>query len=195
VARLKRVSTAPAEMRAQLGRVGLGGDAERRIGQFSKGMRQRLALCAALLGRPELLILDEPTDGVDPIGRAEIRELLSEERARGATLFLNSHLLSETERMCDEIGILSRGVIVRKGSVRELCGAAGAWRLRFESGTDAALAELGFERRADGSYRVLAATAAELDRCLAVARQSGALLIQLQPDARDLEDVLSEALG
>ena len=97
--------------------------------------------------------------------------------------------------MCDEIGILSRGVIVRKGSVRELCGSAGAWRLRFESGTEGGLAELGFERRADGSYRVLAATAAELDRWLGVARQSGALLIQLEPDARDLEDVLSEALA
>lgn len=195
VARLKRVSAAPAEMTAQLGRVGLGRDAERRIGEFSKGMRQRLALSAALLGRPELLILDEPTDGVDPIGRAEIRAILSEERARGATLFLNSHLLSETERMCDEIGILSRGVIARKGSVRELCGSAGAWRLRFESGTDGALAELGFERRADGSYRVLAASPAELDRRLGVARQSGALLIRLEPDARDLEDVLSEALA
>lgn len=92
VARLKRLPTAAAEMTRQLGRVGLGADAERRIGQFSKGMRQRLALAAALLGSPDLLILDEPTDGVDPLGRAEIRALLSEERARGATLFLNSHL-------------------------------------------------------------------------------------------------------
>jgi ABC-2 type transport system ATP-binding protein len=158
-------------------------------------MRQRLALSAALLGQPELLILDEPTDGVDPIGRAEIRALLGEERARGATLFLNSHLLSETERMCDEIGILARGVIVRKGSVRELCGAVGAWRLRFESGTEGALLGLGFEPRPDGSYRLLAADAAELARKLDVARQGGALLIRLEPDARDLEDVLSEALA
>src|SRR5688572_3752267 len=78
VARLKRRRIEPSELGRQLTRVGLAPEADRRIGQFSKGMRQRLALAAALLGAPELLVLDEPTDGVDPIGRAEIRRLLSE---------------------------------------------------------------------------------------------------------------------
>lgn len=155
-------------------------------------MRQRLALAAALLGGPRLLVLDEPTDGVDPLGRAEIRQLLGEERARGATLLLNSHLLSETERMCDRIAILAGGRIVREGSVRELCGAAGRWRVRFEG---AAPAEPGFEAQADGSAIVAAANAEELERQLARARAAGALLVELRPEAKDLEAVLAEALG
>ncbi len=195
VARLKRVRDARADVTRQLDRVGLGSEAERRIGQFSKGMRQRLALAAALLGAPELLILDEPTDGVDPLGRAEIRQLLTEERARGATLFLNSHLLSETERMCDAIGILSRGSLVRQGSVRELCGAPGVWRVRFELGSDAALEPSSFQSCPDGSYRVRARDAAALDRELGLARSSGALLIELRPDAKELEEVLAEVMS
>lgn len=200
VARLKRRDSAQraireAELTRQLERVGLARDAGRRIGQYSKGMRQRLALAAALLGQPDLLVLDEPTDGVDPLGRAEIRDLLLEERARGATLFLNSHLLSETERMCDQIGILSQGKIVRQGSVLELCGAAGSWRARFAEGTREALLALGFEPLADGSYAISAETALELDQQLAAARAGGALLVELRPAARDLESVLAEVLG
>jgi len=200
VARLKRHDSAQrelteAELACQLARVGLAGDAGRRIGQYSKGMRQRLALAAALLGQPDLLVLDEPTDGVDPLGRAEIRDLLLEERRRGATLFLNSHLLSETERMCDEIGILSQGKIVRQGSVRELCGAEGSWRARFAQGSADALSALGFEPLADGSYALRAETPLELDQRLAAARAGGALLVELRPAARDLESVLAEVLG
>lgn len=200
VARLKQRGHASAsseqDLERQLQRVGLAGDAGRRIGQFSKGMRQRLALAAALLGQPELLVLDEPTDGVDPLGRAEIRALLAEERARGATLFLNSHLLSETERMCDRIGILAQGQIVREGSVAELCGSEGSWRARFADGAPAAeLAALGFLALGDGSFSVAAQTPAELDERLSVARQRGALLIELRPAARDLESVLAEVLA
>lgn len=193
VARLKRLASAEPEIERQLGRVGLAPHAEHRIGQFSKGMRQRLAVAAALLGAPELLVLDEPTDGVDPLGRAEIRRLLAEERARGATLLLNSHLLSETERMCDRVAILSGGKIVREGSVHELCGRAGAWRARFEQPLPPELS--GFELRADGSYAVVARDARELDQHLAAARGRGALLVDLRPERRDLEAVLAEAVG
>lgn len=208
VSRLKQRGAAAGaaqqrDIQRQLERVGLRKDAERRIGQFSKGMRQRLALAAALLGQPDLLVLDEPTDGVDPLGRAEIRELLSEERERGATLFLNSHLLSETERMCDRIGILAQGQIVREGSVAELCGAQGSWRARFAAlppeltapPERTELAELGFAALPDGSFSIAADSPAELDRRLAAARARGALLIELRPAARDLESVLAEVLG
>lgn len=194
VARLKRRPIEPSELGRQLARVGLAPEAERRIGQFSKGMRQRLALAAALLGAPDLLVLDEPTDGVDPLGRAEIRRLLAEEQARGATLFLNSHLLSETERMCDGIGILADGKLVRQGSVAELCGSEGAFRVRFEADDAERLAPLGFETKLDGAYRVVAANARELDEKLSAARATGALVIELAPDARDLEAVLTEVL-
>jgi ABC-2 type transport system ATP-binding protein len=192
VARLKRQRDAEHEVERQLERVGLAGDAGERIGKFSKGMRQRLALAAALLGAPELLVLDEPTDGVDPLGRAEIRRLLAEERARGATLLLNSHLLSETERMCDRIAILAGGKIVREGSVRELCGAAGRWRVRFEAALP--LNDEDFEAQSDGSHVLHADTPQALDRKLAAARARGALLIELRPEAKDLETVLREVL-
>jgi ABC-2 type transport system ATP-binding protein len=194
VARLKGHRGADLDVARQLERVGLAGEAGERIGAFSKGMRQRLALAAALLGAPELLVLDEPTDGVDPLGRAEIRRLLGEERARGATLLLNSHLLSETERMCDRIAVLAGGRIVREGTVRELCGSAGRWRLRFE-GAGVGLSQLGFEPQADGGHVLEAATADALDRKLAEARAQGALLIELRPEAKDLETVLAEALS
>jgi len=160
---------------------------------------RKVGLVQAAFHDPELLVLDEPTDGVDPLGRAEIRRLLGEERARGATLLLNSHLLSETERMCDRIAILAGGRIVREGSVRELCGNAGAWRARFaaDAPTAQAASELsahGFKAQQDGSYRVLAATADELDAKLVAARAAGVLLVELHPEAKDLEAVLQEAV-
>ena len=197
VARLKRLREYEGEVRRQLVRVGLAGDAERKIGGFSKGMRQRLGLAAALLGGPELLVLDEPTDGIDPLGRTEIRRILGEERARGATLFLNSHLLSETERVCDRIGILSKGRLLREGALEELCGSSTRFRARFAPGFDAA-ALLGIGLAAgdgEGAFTCEAEDPAALNGILDQARARGALLIELARDMRDLEDVLTEALG
>jgi ABC-2 type transport system ATP-binding protein len=196
VARLKGVSSAPGALRASVERVGLGDAAQRRIGGFSKGMRQRLGLAAALLGAPDLLVLDEPTDGIDPLGRAEIRRILAEERARGATLFLNSHLLSETERVCDRIGILAKGSLVREGALEDLCASGERYRARFAPGFDAAaLAEAGFAAQGDeGVFVCEAASPAALNDRLALARGRGALLVELSRDLRDLEDVLADAL-
>ncbi|MEO7327081.1 MAG: ABC transporter ATP-binding protein [Minicystis sp.] len=201
VARLKGLSLGADALRRMLSRVGLGADTERRIGGFSKGMRQRLGLAAALLGEPELLVLDEPTDGIDPLGRAEIRRILGEERQRGATLFLNSHLLSETERICDRIGILSAGRLVREGALEALCGSTTRFRLRFAPGHDpTTLLPLGFSPvegggEGEGAFTCSADDPAALDHLLNQARQRGALLVELQRDVRDLEDVLHEALG
>jgi ABC-2 type transport system ATP-binding protein len=209
VGRLKRLARAREAIERQLGRVGLSGDAERKIGGFSKGMRQRLGLAAALLGNPDLLVLDEPTDGVDPLGRAEIRLILAEERSRGATLFLNSHLLSETERICDRIGILDGGRLVRQGALDALSGSPTRFRVRFAQGCDAAaLRAIGFEPIADATdmvgrpadqaadaFRCNAADPVALNELLDRARSAGALLIGLSRDMRDLEEILAEALG
>ncbi|MDI1481726.1 ABC transporter ATP-binding protein [Polyangium sp. y55x31] len=197
VARLKGIPRADDEVRRQIGRVGLSGDEGRRIGGFSKGMRQRLGLAAALLGGPMLLVLDEPTDGVDPLGRAEIRRILAEERARGATLFLNSHLLSETERICDRIGILSGGRLLREGPIEALCGSETRYRVRFAPPLDAAaLQALGFRpAEGEGVFVVDAADPTALNDLLDRARGTGARLVGLTHDVRDLEDVLAEALG
>ncbi|MDI1433455.1 ABC transporter ATP-binding protein [Polyangium sorediatum] len=197
VARLKGLPRADDEVRRQIGRVGLSGEEGRRIGGFSKGMRQRLGLAAALLGGPMLLVLDEPTDGVDPLGRAEIRRILAEERARGATLFLNSHLLSETERVCDRIGILSGGRLLREGPIEALCGSETRYRVRLAPPFDsAALTPLGF-RPGDGEgvFVVDASDPTALNDLLDQARRTGARLVGLTHDVRDLEDVLAEALG
>ena len=100
--------------------VGLKDWAKVKIKKFSKGMLQRLGLAQALINEPKLLFLDEPTDGVDPIGRKEIRDLLLNLKAQGTTIFLNSHLLSEVEMMCDRVAILNKGKVVRTGTIAEL---------------------------------------------------------------------------
>jgi ABC-2 type transport system ATP-binding protein len=98
-----------------------GGD---RVGTFSKGMQQRLGLGVALLGRPELVFLDEPTSALDPIGRQDVRTIIHGLRERGTTVFLNSHLLGEVERVCDEVAIVDHGRVVAAGTLDELLGAA-----------------------------------------------------------------------
>ncbi len=100
-----------------------------RVHKYSKGMMQRLGMAQAILNDPDLLILDEPTDGVDPIGRREIRDLLLEQKQRGTTIFLNSHLLSEVERLCDRVAILKDGVLRRDGRVVDLTQPKSAFQI------------------------------------------------------------------
>jgi ABC-2 type transport system ATP-binding protein len=91
-----------------------------KVRTYSKGMLQRLGLAQALINDPELIFLDEPTDGVDPIGRKEIRDILLELKTQSKTIFLNSHLLSEVEMITDRVGILNKGKLLREGTVKEL---------------------------------------------------------------------------
>ncbi len=100
--------------------VGLTEAAGRRVGAYSKGMLQRIGLAQALVQDPGLLVLDEPTAGVDPVGSREIRDLILELKARGKTILLCSHLLSQVQEICDRVGILARGTLVREGRVDEL---------------------------------------------------------------------------
>lgn len=101
-------------------RLGLSGWEKKKVGTYSKGMLQRLGIAQALMNDPKLLILDEPTDGVDPVGRREIRDLLDELRSDGRAIFLNSHLLSELEMICDRVGILVKGKVTMQGTIDEL---------------------------------------------------------------------------
>jgi ABC-2 type transport system ATP-binding protein len=195
VARLKGFELRPADCDALLARVGLSDAAGRRIGGFSKGMRQRLGLAAALLGSPELLVLDEPTDGVDPLGRLEVRRILEAELERGCTLFLNSHLLSEVERLCVRIGILSQGRLLREGPLEELRRTEASWTVRFLPGApEAALLAAGFRAGGDGAFFIVAPDAAALNTALDRARLAGAMLVGLTAASRDLEQVLTEVL-
>ncbi len=91
-----------------------------RISKYSKGMRQRVGIAQSLMNDPDIVLLDEPTDGVDPVGRRDIREILAELKSRGKTVFLNSHLLSELEMVCDRVAILVHGEVARQGTIDEL---------------------------------------------------------------------------
>jgi ABC-2 type transport system ATP-binding protein len=117
---------------ALLDQVGLKNWGNTPVGKFSKGMQQRLGLAQAMLHEPDLLILDEPTDGVDPVGRAAIREVIEEQRQRGVTVFLNSHLLMEVERMCDRVLIIDKGRVLRLGSLDDLTPRTNLVRFELE---------------------------------------------------------------
>ncbi len=195
-ARLKRLRRAGPAIRTLLEKVGLAADARRRVGTYSKGMRQRVGLACALLGAPDLLVLDEPTDGLDPLARVEVRNILAAEVARGATLFLNSHLLAETERVCGRIGILVDGRVVREGALGALRDAGGRWSARFSDGVPAeAMRSAGFEPGVQAGAWTFAGEAGALNAALDVARAAGAILVELSPGAKDLEQVLADAVG
>jgi ABC-2 type transport system ATP-binding protein len=115
----------PAERRELLDLVELADAAGTRVGAMSKGMQQRLGIAQALVGTPRLLMLDEPTSALDPVGRRVVRDLLLELKHRGVAVLLNSHLLSEVERVCDRVAILVGGRIVARGSPAELARAGG----------------------------------------------------------------------
>ncbi|NHX37324.1 MULTISPECIES: ABC transporter ATP-binding protein [Halolamina] len=114
-----------ADPDAVLDRVGLAGDGDRKAGGYSKGMAQRLALGMALVGDPDLLILDEPSSGLDPAGAKEMRDIVREEADRGATVFFSSHVLGQVEAVCDSVGILRDGKLVARDSIEGLREAVG----------------------------------------------------------------------
>jgi ABC-2 type transport system ATP-binding protein len=118
--------TRTARVDAALAQVGLGGAGRKPVKAYSLGMRQRLGLAGALLRRPELLVLDEPTNGLDPQGISEIRELLLELHRGGTTIFLSSHLLAEVEQLCDRVGVLDRGRLVLQDRIATLVAPTGS---------------------------------------------------------------------
>jgi ABC-2 type transport system ATP-binding protein len=170
-----------------------------KVKKFSKGMTQRLGLAAALVHEPEVLLLDEPTDGVDPVGRREIRDLLKAEAAKGRAILLNSHLLSEIELTCDRVAVLRNGALAAMGTVEELTkkseekSSSKGYRLVAAPLTEELIAEFRQEgaspERVNGHLRVLARDAEHLNALIDVARARGALLTELTPEKNTLEDV------
>jgi ABC-2 type transport system ATP-binding protein len=119
LARLPRAEWFP-EIQAAVELVGLADRADGRTETFSKGMQQRLGIAVALLGRPDLVVLDEPTSALDPVGRQDVRRIIGSLRDRGTTVFLNSHLLTEVERVCDRVAIVDHGRVVSELRMSEL---------------------------------------------------------------------------
>ena len=135
-------ATLKARIPGLLEQVGLPGE-KKLLSAYSKGMQQRLGLAQALLNDPDLLFLDEPTEGLDPVGRKQVRDMLVNLRAAGKTIFLNSHLLSEIELVCDRVMILNRGAVVRQGTPAEFSKHTGEYRVRVAEASDGVRAALG----------------------------------------------------
>jgi ABC-2 type transport system ATP-binding protein len=178
---------------ALLERVRLSDWADVRVKKFSKGMVQRLGLAAALVAEPDVLLLDEPTDGVDPVGRREIRDLLQEEARRGRAILLNSHLLSEIEQTCSRVAILRKGRVVREGRIEDLTRQEARYRMVARP-VDERLLEAfratgaGVER-VNGHLVLSVRDVAHVNDLVDRLRAQGASLEELSPERSSLEDV------
>jgi ABC-2 type transport system ATP-binding protein len=206
-----------------LDRVGLAARSDSKVKGFSKGMAQRLGLAQALLNEPDLLFLDEPTDGVDPVGRREIRDLLLWLREQGTTVFLNSHLLSEVEKVCSRVAILQDGAVVRQGPTDELTAVDRVYDVTCTPVPDAVLDDLSDDGSGEGGgegsgdtgepsaslrpadqdaaepdlrrYHVRADDRAGLNAVLDHLRSAGVELESVQPLRRTLEDYFIDVVG
>jgi ABC-2 type transport system ATP-binding protein len=177
------------------------------VAKFSKGMQQRLGLAQAMLHDPDLLVLDEPTDGVDPAGRADIRRILKGLKDRGKTVFLNSHLLQELELVCDRVAILGKGRVVRTGTLDEVRQLTAGGRLEVvlqlegdPPAIESALAGLDIKKRdTAGPRRVQVLVAADgqprIDAAVDALRRSGVSLCGLTRRQRTLEEAFLEIIG
>jgi ABC-2 type transport system ATP-binding protein len=197
-ARLADVPDPPRRSRISdlLAHVGLGEHRDAKVKTFSKGMLQRLGIAQALLSDPDLLFLDEPTSGVDPVGRRAIRDLVLELRDSGATIFLNSHLLSEVEKVCSQIAILRDGAVVREGTIQELTAVERVYDLVSTPIPDALRQELPLDPSPEDAppdpalrqYRLRAEDRAALNALLDRLRGADVQVDSLVPLRRSLED-------
>ncbi|MEF8815526.1 MAG: ABC transporter ATP-binding protein [Salinibacter sp.] len=181
-----------------LKRLNLDGRGDTKVKTFSKGMLQRLGLAQALLNEPDLLFLDEPTGGVDPVGRRAIRDIVLTLQDEGKTIFLNSHLLSEVEKVCTQIAILRDGTLVRQGSVDELTAVERVYDLVATPIPDTLLetSDLPLDPSPDGAsveadltqYRVRADDRTTLNAVLDRLREADVEIESITPLRKSLED-------
>jgi ABC-2 type transport system ATP-binding protein len=179
--------------------VGIKGRMHSKIRTYSKGMKQRLGIAQALLHQPEVIFLDEPTDGVDPLGRREIRDLMQTLKEKGATIFLNSHLLGEVELICDRVAILQRGNLVQIGAVSDLTQQHGRYSLRLAPG-DALprdkFVQLGYQiaRKSGDFWEIIVPEGKTIDAGIACLAESGLRLRHLVEQRQSLEELFIETV-
>jgi ABC-2 type transport system ATP-binding protein len=181
-----------------LERVGIPEAIDRKAGGYSKGMAQRLVLAMALVGEPDLLILDEPTTGLDPNGAREMREIIREERDRGATIFFSSHILEQVEAVCDRVGILREGEIVAVDTIENLrasVGSGSTLTVRVDRVTDAAVEAArdvpGVSNvRADGSALTMQTDGSKTDVLDAI-ESTGAEVSDFSTEEASLEELFA----
>jgi ABC-2 type transport system ATP-binding protein len=162
-----------------------------KIKTYSKGMMQRLGLAQAIINDPDLIFLDEPTDGVDPIGRKEIRDVLVELKNRKKTIFLNSHILSEVELITDNVGILNKGKLLKEGTVREITEKKEEYRLSFDRMlTDEVLISInGLKKDKDDYYNLKVNSINELNGVIDSLRNRSILIKEIIPQKNTLEEM------
>ncbi len=175
-------------------------DWNKQLRKFSKGMLQRVGLAQSLVNDPEIVFLDEPMSGLDPMGRREIRELIAELRRAGTTVFMSTHILSDVEALCDEVAILRNGKLAATGKLDDLL-ASGAGQQSFEitaSGVSAAglagytsSARTTISERANG-VSLEVGSEAEIDDAIKAIRESGGKLLSVQPVKQSLEELFVE---
>jgi ABC-2 type transport system ATP-binding protein len=180
--------------------VGMSDWGDKRVGTYSKGMQQRIGLAQALINDPELIILDEPTDGVDPVGRRDIREVLRVLKDQGKTIFINSHLLSELEMVCQRVAILDHGEILKQGTVAELTADSQRYEIVVQAAPLAWFAEIARAQAlqlADGRTQLTlpAMTAADVQPIIDRLRRDGVVIESVKHVRESLEDLFMRAIG
>ena len=180
--------------------VGIGAERRLQLRKFSKGMLQRVGIAQALINQPELVILDEPMSGLDPLGRRDVRALILRLRDSGCTVFFSSHVLSDAEALCNRVAILARGRLVTSGRLTDMLALrAGGWELVVAGASDALIASLGSRvRRAvrisEGRYTLDLPLDPPPEQLLAELTATGAHLASLNPIRETLEDVFVESV-
>ena len=190
--------------------VGMTATADRLVSTYSKGMAQRIGLAQAMINDPELILLDEPTDGVDPIGRRDIREVLDRLRKQGKTIFINSHQLSELDALCDRVAILIGGEVRQQGTVADLARAGQRYEIEIAPTTaieDQAHMRLGASCLAEKDERAVSVEIAPpvlrlgtidpmaIQAVLDSLRSSGCIIRRVQAMRPSLEDLFFAAVG
>ncbi len=174
-----------------LERVGMRRFGDVPLRKYSKGMLQRIGLCQALLSDPELIILDEPMSGLDPMGRATVRDLLLEHREKGRTVFFSSHILHDVETLCDRVGLMVRGELRGAGTIQSLIGD----RIRHTDCTFVGAPDVVVPGEAIGDERdprIVRVTPDEVPAVIAAVQTAGGRIVQIQPIRETLEGVLQD---
>jgi ABC-2 type transport system ATP-binding protein len=200
VAGLTGISLAESKRKTAglLAMVGMADWGNHRMGTYSKGMKQRIGLAQALVNDPEIVFLDEPTDGVDPKGRLEMRKLLAQMRDEGRTVFINSHLLGELEMICDGVAIMDKGEIVRQGTIAELTEKSRRYELRIQGELSR---ELQGKLEADGvvidglSMTVYQSDPGPMQPILDALRAEQVTIAEMREVRQSLEELFMESVG
>ena len=183
--------------------VGMQDWANTKVGKYSKGMAQRIGLAQALLGRPQLVFLDEPTDGVDPVGRHQLREVIKRLRESGTTVFLNSHLLLEVEQVCDYVAIMHQGQVLKQGSLEDIRATVtknrGTLSVRFTTGplddeAVAAVREVGKFDEVSGGLQISLKSEAQISEVIDRLRARGVAIFAVEPTRVNLEEAFLDVI-